>query len=73
MSHILLQMDDYRTALDARDARLARVNDSSCAGEAEDWRERTAAEAERGPSAPKPRFRRLAVIVPIKDYRGVSG
>jgi hypothetical protein len=58
MSHILIQMDDRRPPLDELDVQPADADE------------------ERSPTGPheqKPRFRRLALIVPVKDYRTVSG
>jgi hypothetical protein len=82
MSHMLIQMSDYDTVLDEREDRPAEPDGEESRGSpherpertvADDLRERTVATAGRPAPAPKPRFRRLAVIVPVKDYRAVSG
>jgi len=79
MSHMLIQMSDYDTVLDEREDRPAEPDGEESRGSpherperrvAEDRRERTVG---RPAPAAKPRFRRIALIVPVKDYRAVSG
>jgi hypothetical protein len=58
MSLILVQPNDYRIVLDERDVQPADIDDEKSAA---------------NPQARKPPFRRVAVIVPVRDYRAVIG
>lgn len=73
MARILVQTDDYRTVLDERDVQLADINDQRSRGNLRDRLEVAVQDADRRPAKRRRPLRRLAVIIPVSDYRTVSG
>jgi hypothetical protein len=71
MARITVQTDDRRTVLEERDVKLDHIRDEACASDLVDRLRRAVQDTER-PSAPRRPARRLASIVPARDYRLVG-
>lgn len=73
MARILVQSNDHRVVLDARNVRRAEIKAGESRGGLLDRLERAVRDADRDQTSSKRAPERLLAIVPVRGYLDVSG